>query len=201
MTGRDAVVRTREVGLIAAFAALAALTRVAFLFFPNGSPIYFVVFIAGAAFGLRVGAASGFLAMALTDLALTGVHPILLVNAGAMAAIGAAGSLAGRVMDLGHRGRGNALVVSGIAGFLGLGLTLFFSILSDAFSWLLFDVPSGAGSMTVLGAVVAAGLVFNIPAAAASAATFAVGTWPTMRALAQADLLAEPLAVTPAVDG
>ncbi len=193
--GRVNARSVRALGLIVAFAAAAALARLAFLWFPNGSPIYFIIFIAGAAFGARIGATSGALAMVLTDLLLSAVHPIVFANAFGMAVVGVAGAGAARVMDLGQHARGtrgDRFVASAFAGGLGLTATLAFSVFTDAATWLVFDVPSGAGTFPVLAAITLAGIVFTIPSAVANTALFAVATWPPLRALARADLIHSP---------
>lgn len=165
------------------------------MWWPNVALTYFVVFAAGVAYGAAVGASVGLLAMVATNLLLTGLHPVLLVNSPAMALLGALGGWLSRFVDFGQRGEGGALA-AGVAALAGALATVLFSVAADLASWALFLAPSGASTAT-LRVLVLAGLAFNAVPALVNVALFAGALAPTLRALRAAGLLPAPPAQAP----
>lgn len=164
---------------VVAIAALAAAGRLAFAAVPNVSPTYAIVFLGGVLFGPWVGAWAGAVAMAMTDLLLSGLLPMPYVNVPAMAILGALGGMVRR-FDWEGRGAADQWAVRLLAGVTGYAATLLFSVASDLFTWAL--IPETRGSVGTLQAYVVAGLAFNLIPAAANAVLFAVGTPATVRA-------------------
>jgi hypothetical protein len=156
---------------IVAVAALGAAGRLAFLALPNIALTYVVVFLGGVLWGARVGALGGALAMALTDLLLTGLYPIAFVNVPAMALLGLVGGALRRVDWSGAAG-------AMIAASVGIAGTFAFSAASDAGTWALLyaDNPAALAPLVLLG------LAFNVIPALANAALFAFSVGPCVRA-------------------
>lgn len=177
--------QARRLGLFAAFTALAVLGRLAFLWAPNVALTYLVVFVAGLAFGARFGGAVGLAAMTLSNLLVSGLDPVLLVNGPAMALLGVVGGLLARVVDLSDARARRPLVVA-FAAFLGVACTLVFSVAADSAAFALYYAPSGAADGRVWFALVMAGLAFNALPAAANGVLFALGLAPTLTALTRA---------------
>ena len=174
------------VGVLLGLTALAAAGRMVFLWAPNVAPTFFIAFVAGVAYGARAGAFVGGFSMLVTDLVLSALHPVLVVNTSAMAAVGAAGGLLGRAVDFGQARdlpRGYAAALAGLVGVL---VIVGFSLLSDAVSYALF-YRSGA---EVFRALVLAGLAFNALPAVVNGVLFATATYPVLRALRKAGLAA-----------
>lgn len=184
MAGDDHLSRF-PLGSVIALAALAAALRIAFTWLPNLSPSFFVVFVAGVALGARAGGAIGALSMLVTNLFLSGLHPVLLVNTPAMALVGVLGGLLGRVVNLGQRAPASRPFVAALAGLIGVWCVVSFSVLADALSWALFYRTSLAS----LEGLVLLGLAFNAIPAAAMGALFALATEPVLRSLRHAGLV------------
>jgi len=184
------VTRAAGLGLLVAFTALAVVGRMAFLWAPNVALTYLVVFLAGVGYGVRFGALVGLLAMLITNFLLTGLHPVLLVNSPAMALLGAAGGLLGRVVNFGQLKDEPPVFAAGLAAFTGFTATLLFSVATDTTQYLLFSyLPTGIWAPGYLGLLVGQGLLFNAIPAVVNAALFAVGAYPVLRALRQAGYL------------
>lgn len=162
---------------LVAVTAVAAAGRLAFIALPNVALTYVAVFLGGMLYGVRVGAASGFLAMALTNLVLSGLHPAAWVNAPAMALVGVMGAAFGRLPS----GDGRAAVAAwaAAAGMLG---TFLFSVASDAATWLV--APETRGDPAVLRAYLLAGLAFNALPALVNGVLFSAAVGPVARAFA-----------------
>ncbi|HUR61172.1 MAG TPA: hypothetical protein VM286_02245 [Candidatus Thermoplasmatota archaeon] len=164
---------------VVAVSALALAGRFALLAVPNVAFTYVVVFLGGILFGARIGAVAGLLAMALSDLVLTGLQPVPFVNAPAMALLGLLGG-ALRGLDWGSSRGASAWANRALAATIGLVATLLFSLAADALAWALVpEYRAQPGSLRVL---LAAGLAFNVLPALANAALFAAATAPTVRA-------------------
>lgn len=177
----------RRLGIVCALAALAAAGRLADPF-PNVAPTYWVAFLAGAAYGARAGAAVGALSMAVTDVLLTGPHPVILVNTPAMALVGAAGGL---VRASWFETRASRVAASAACGMLGVALTFAFSVAADLADFAIRVGPAADWAPRALGALLVAGLAFNVLPAAINGAIFALATGPALRALDAAGLLRE----------
>lgn len=151
-----------------AVAALCAAGRMALLALPNVALTYVVAFLGGVLFGPRVAAAGAFVGMAITDLMLTGLYPPGFVNAPAMALVALAGAMVPR----------RAAIDPALAGAIGIVATFAFSVVADAFTWLLLyaDAPEALPPMVL------AGLVFNVIPALVNGALFAASAGPTVRA-------------------
>jgi hypothetical protein len=163
----------RHFAPLVAITALAAAGRLLFVPLPNVALTYVVVFLGGMLFGWRIGALAGFLAMALTDLLLSGLYWPAFVNAPAMALVGAAGAWVRPGSDAA------GVLFAGVAGFVA---TLVFSAASDAATWLL--VPELRSDPAILGAMLLAGFAFNAVPALINAALFAGSVGPVSRAFA-----------------
>ncbi|MGB1586851.1 MAG: hypothetical protein ACPHID_07395 [Thermoplasmatota archaeon] len=159
---------------ILAVTALAIAGRLAFLALPNVALTYAVVFLGGVLFGGRVGFWAGFWAMALTDLALTGLAPTSFVNAPAM---GVLGLLGGWSQQLGADRWTQAW-----AAALGIVGTFLFSALTDVATWLM--VPEFRTTVGWLQVRILAGLAFNVVPAVTNAVLFAAAILPIQRARA-----------------
>ncbi|MEK6976439.1 MAG: DUF6580 family putative transport protein [Candidatus Thermoplasmatota archaeon] len=167
---------------LVAVTALAAAGRMAMLAIPNDPVTYAVVFLGGLLFGPRVGALAGMLAMALTNLLISGLHPAAFANAPAMGLLGLLGGLVGRW----RLGREDGTTTALVAAACGAAGVLVFSVASDFLTWII--VPDFRGQAGTLQALVAAGLVFNIGPAAAAAIVFSLAVGPVARAADAAGL-------------
>ncbi|MBI4394460.1 MAG: energy-coupling factor transporter transmembrane protein EcfT [Euryarchaeota archaeon] len=177
-----------RVGLVIAFASLAIAGRLLFLWIPNVALTYFVVFIAGVAYGTRVGFLSGLLAMAATDIALASGGAGILVNALPMALLGGVSGLLGRV-DFGQKGDSPLPIAAVLAAVLGFAFSIFFSVAADSLSFGLAVVAGAPPDMTVYMVVVGGGLLFNGPAAVANSALFVALSYPVLSTLRRAGLV------------
>ena len=167
----------RRFAPIVAVTALAVAGRLAFIAIPNVALTYVVVFAGGLAFGAVVGFWSGFWAMALTDLLLSGLAPGPYVNAPAMGLLGAlGGALQPRQASADVATLGMLAATAGVVG------TLWFSIVTDVATWAL--VPEFRTSWTLLRLRVLAGLVFNAVPAITNGVLFALAAAPVSRAFA-----------------
>lgn len=172
---------------IVAVAALAAAGRLALLALPNVALTYVVVFLGGILYGARAGILGGALGMLATDLLLTGLYPLGLVNVPAMALLGLFGGLA-RPLVLGARSPAERATTTLLAASAGLGGTFLFSLGSDTLTWLL--VARGAAEAWL--PIVLAGLAFNVIPALVNAVVFAAAVGPVVRGFEAAGLLAPP---------
>ncbi len=171
---------------LVAVTALACAARMAGLAVPNDPGTYAVVFLGGLLFGAGTGALAGLLAMALTNLLISGLAPAAFANAPAMALLGVLGGLVGR-LRVAREGRGAAAVLAAACGAAG---ALLFSVASDALTWWL--VPETRGAADALPAYVAIGLAFNLVPAVAAAIVFALAVGPVARAADAAGLHSDP---------
>ncbi len=176
-------------GGAAVLTGLAVAARLAFAWAPNVTPMYLVVLLAGLVLGPLAGAVVGAASMTLTGLLLSGLHPVVLVNAPAMALLGlAGGALRPLVPPRGERGR--SVLLAGFAGLLGVTSIVAFSLLSDTLSWVLFyGLAEGLWSPTVWGSLVALGLAFNAVPALVNGVLFATVTPAAVHAVERAGLL------------
>lgn len=181
---------------LAALVALFVAARMLFVGVPNVTPAYLVLLVAGLAFGPWIGAATGFLGMVLTNLLLTGLHPVLLVNSSAMALIGLFAGFLGRAVDpLTVRVPPWAKVAA--LALLGVAFTALFSVAADLADWFLMvrlaPEPMDAATEERLSMVlVLRGLAFNLPSMVVNAALFASATVPVLRALREAGVAPRP---------
>lgn len=158
---------------------------------PNVSLTYAIVFVAGLVFGARVGAAAGFLAMAITNVMLTGFYLVPFANAPAMALVGVLGGALGRV-DFTGRTPADRWAGRLLAASCGILSTALFSVTADLATWAMVpEYRAADGSLRLL---VLAGLGFNVLAAAVNAVLFAAAVAPVSAAARQAGVL--PGAVT-----
>lgn len=167
---------------LVAVTALAAAGRMAMLAIPNDPVTYTVVFLGGLLFGPRLGAAAGFLAMALTNLLISGLAPVAFANAPAMALLGLLGGVVGR-WRLGREDGWTTALTAAACGVVGV---IGFSLASDLLTWAL--VPDYGGDPAALRALMAAGLLFNVVPAIAAAVVFALSVGPVARAVEAAGL-------------
>jgi hypothetical protein len=164
---------------IGMLAALAIIGRIAFLWAPNYALTYFVVFFSGVLLGPLAGAGVGVIAMTTTNLLLSGLHPVLLANAGAMAMIGMMGGLLRRILLAPATGRLDKSFQWVVAGAAGLFGTFLFSAMTDLLSFLLqfMLTPEGAtvGTRALL-PLLLMGLAFNLGPAIMNMVLFATAT-------------------------
>ena len=161
---------------LVAVTALACAGRLAVLAVPNDPVTYAVVFLGGLLFGAGTGALSGLLAMALTNVMISGLAPAAFANAPAMALLGLLGGLVGR-LPVAREGR---LVGAALAAACGATGVLLFSVAADVLTWALVPETRAAGG--TLPGYVAVGLAFNTLPAVAAAIVFAVAVGPVVRA-------------------
>ncbi|HVL47805.1 MAG TPA: ECF transporter S component [Candidatus Thermoplasmatota archaeon] len=176
--------RAARLGLLVSFTALAVLGRLAFVWAPNVALTYFVVALAGLAYGPSFGFTVGLAAMTLSNLLLTGLDPVAFVNAPAMGLLGLAAGFAGRRVDLARERAASRVLVAGAAAFAGVAATLAFSVLADSTTYLVFYAPAGAPP-GAWGALVALGLAFNALPAAVNGVLFGAGLPAAAEALAR----------------
>ena len=188
-------VRDLRLVRIAALAALAITGRLVFLGLPNVALTFFVVFIAGILEGWVAGAIVGLVAMTVTNLMLSGLHPVLLANGPAMALIGVLGGLlspwllrpASDRLDTALR-----TVALFVVGFFG---TLLFSVVSDVANYAIVYglIPEARSVGTdALSTYVLAGLVFNLVPGLLNSIPFWAATTPLLHALRAAGLVRGP---------
>ncbi|MES2156101.1 MAG: DUF6580 family putative transport protein [bacterium] len=175
---------------VIAVAAVAAAARLAFTV-ANISPTYAIVFLGGVLFGPRVGMWAGALAMATTDVMLTGLLPASFVNVPAMALLGLLGGVL-RGLDWTGPSRLDAWSARLTAAAAGFCATMLFSLASDAVTWLM--LPEARGAPGGLSALVVGGLLFNLIPAYANAVMFAAATPATVRAWRSMSLPRAPVA-------
>lgn len=185
--------RAHRWAIVVALSALAIAGRLVLVSVPGVSLSFFVLFIAGVAYGPRVGCLVGLVERSATDLVLSGFNPILVPMAAVDAALGVAAGLVGRSLNLGQRDRepfGYAAVLAASCGWL---MTATFSVAADTGTWLFFLLVSPAvsatGSHFLLGALVVQGLLFNGPSMIFNAALFGTATYPVLRALRASRIL------------
>ncbi len=174
---------------IVAITALAAAGRLALVAFPNISLTFVIVFAGGVALGARVGFWSGFWAMLLTDLMLSGLFLPAFVNVPTMALVGALG---GAFHARHWQDRTEARVLAAATGILA---TLAWSVATDALSWAI--IAERRQSIALLQVTVLAGLVFNAVPALVNGALFAAAIGPVGRAFSALRLPTAPPAPRP----
>lgn len=155
-----------------AITALAAAGRIALVAIPNIALTYVFVFIGGLLYGARLGAAAAAVAMAGTNLLLSGLAPTSFVNVPAMALVGLLGGVC-KSIDFSGRNRALAAAI----GFLA---TMLFSVAADTFAWAV--IPEFRGSAELLQVRVVAGLAFNLVPAVVNGALFAAVAGPAQQA-------------------
>ncbi len=192
---RHAVPATRahRWAIVVSLSALAIAGRLALVNIPNVSLGYFVLFVAGVAYGPLVGLQVGLIARLSTDLMLTGLNPIFAPMAGVDALFGAVAGLLGRLVNFGQRDRQPYAYTAILAGVTGWAMTAFYSIAADTATWTFFRLmPSadGGASEALWTLLVVRGLIFNIPAMIVNAVLFAGGAYPVLRALRLSGALA-----------
>jgi hypothetical protein len=170
---------------LVAVTALAVAGRLALVAVPNVSLTYVVVFVAGLAFGARVGALAGLLGMAITNLLLTGLYLVPFANAPAMALVGVLGGALRHVrFDEDGGGRAGAWAGRLLAASCGIGATLLFSATADLATWAMVaeyrETPGALRGLLLLG------VAFNVVPAAVNAVLFAAAVGPVTSALRQA---------------
>lgn len=181
------VLRDQRLVRVAALTALAITGRLVFLGLPNVALTFFVVFVAGILEGALVGALVGLLAMTITNLYLSGLHPVMLANGPAMALLGLAGGWLGPWLQRPSNDtidRRLRVVTLFCVGFFGV---LAFSVLSDTMDYLLVHgvTPEGRSiGLSALPAKLLAGLAFNLIPALVNSVPFWAGTMPLLHALA-----------------
>lgn len=179
----------RRIARISALAALAIVGRVAFVWAPNYALTYFVVFLAGVLEGKRAGAAVGLIAMTVTNLLFSGLHPVLIANGLGMALLGFMGGLVAPFVLRDPRDRLDKVLGVTLLVACGLFGTLLFSAVTDLASFVTAFVLTPEGSaigMRALGPLIVMGLVFNLGPALLNAVLFATVTPSLLHALRRA---------------
>jgi hypothetical protein len=174
---------------IVAVTAMALAARMVLAAGANVSLAYVVVFAGGLLFGARVGFWAGVLAMAISDVLLSGLYLAAFANAPAMGLLGMLGGALGRV-DFSGTSRADRWAGRFLAASAGIASTLLFSVMSDAVTWML--VPEFSGDPGALRALVLAGLAFNAVPAVANAVLFAAVVVPLAGAARHAGVFAHP---------
>lgn len=178
---------------VVALAALAVAGRLALVAVPGVSLGFFILFIAGVAYGPKVGAAVGFTARLSTDLVLSGLHPVLVPMVLVETLLGLVAGLLGRGINFGQRRQEPWTYAALVAGTTGWAFTLFFSVGADTATWLfarwLFPSLAAGGDIALWWGLVIRGVLFNIPSMAFNAALFGIAAYPALRALQAAGLV------------
>lgn len=181
--------------LIAAFAALAIVGRVAMLWAPNFALTHFVVFLSGVLLGPLAGIAVALIAMTTTNIVLSGFHPVLIANGTAMAMIAVLGGLLRRVVFARVASRFDRVFQIAMLAAAGLFATLFFSIIADLMGFVIqfLVTPEGATVGTAaLVPMLLAGLVFNLGPAIMNLLLFATATPALVHTLQRSGHLPRP---------
>jgi uncharacterized membrane protein len=188
--------RTLRLTMTLALAACYVVGRLVLLSLPNVSFSYLVVFIAGVAFGPRMGASVGFVGRIASDLVVSGLNPVLLPMAFVDLVIGLCSGLLGRAVNVGQRGPIAGLWTRSILVNVGLWLTVAYSVLADTLTWVFYNflLPQApnAAKQALWGTLVVSGLVFSVPAIVFNMVLFATAAPPILRNLHEAGLLQEP---------
>jgi energy-coupling factor transporter transmembrane protein EcfT len=185
--------RAHRWAVVAALAALAVAGRLVLVAWPGVSLSFLVLFVAGVAYGPRVGLLVGLLERLSTDLLLSGLNPVFLTMAPVDAGLGALAGLAGRLLNFGQREGANASYAVALSAWAGAAMTLAFSVAADTINWLavrsfLPGLDPGASTATWF-AFVVRGLVFNVPSLVFNVALFAAAAYPTLLALRESGVL------------
>lgn len=179
----------RRIARISALAALAIVGRLAFVWAPNFALTYYMVFLAGVLDGRRAGAAVGLIAMTVTNLLYSGLHPVLLANGLAMALLGVLGGSVRRWVARTPRDRLDRTLRISLLAACGLFGTFLFSVASDlvGFATSFLFTPEGAAIGTrALLPMLLMGLAFNLGPALLNALLFAGLTPALLTALRRA---------------
>lgn len=185
--------RAHRWAVVAVLASLAILGRLALVGVPGVSLSFFFLFVAGVAYGPRVGLGVGLVERLATDLLLSGLNPIFLPLVLVDATLGAAAGLLGRWVNFGQRVQEPYPYAFVLAATAGAGMTIAFSLAADTATWTFFrwflpgaDPTASATLWTVL---VVRGLLFNVPSAVFNAALFGAALQPALRALRESGAL------------
>lgn len=178
---------------IAALAALAVAGRLALVAVPNVSLSYFVLFIAGVAYGPRVGFMVGILSRTAADLVLSG--PTLLAVPWVLGEgiIGFGCGISGMAINFGQRGPHAMRYAAALAATAGWMMTAAYSVTLDTTIWLFIRyLGAGFGGLDYAlpwTTVIVAGLLFNVGAMVFNAILFGVAAYPVLSALRSAGLV------------
>ena len=188
--------------IILALSALSIVGRLAVVWLPNVSLSYLALAVAGLAYGVRTGAAVGFLGRLGSDILISGLNPILVPMTIVETMFGAAFGIIGTTFDattfLSRATWWTRLILFD----LGIVVTLAYSVAADSATWvyynlLLTDAPDAARG-TLWTTLVVMGLVFSVIPAILNGVLFAAGLPPIFRGLEASALLQErPLPKAP----
>lgn len=183
--------RAHHWAIVVALAALAIAGRLALISVPGVTLSYFVLFIAGVAYGPLVGLLVGLVERVGSDLMISQLNPVLLPMAPIDALLGLLAGLAGRAVNFGQREREPYAYAALLAGTVGWLMVVVFSVAADTTTWLFYRLLPGSGGAAeaVWGVYVLRGLVFNVPAMVFNALLFATTAYPVLRALRSSGLL------------
>lgn len=173
--------RTRlAIAAVLGLAAVGAALNLAAVGIPYVAPMFVFVFVAGIFGGPVVGAVTGGLSMAVLQLMFGGVG---VYSVAPILGMAEAGGLAGFLARLGFRSRLSKDPVTGLVAVAvaGVALTLVFSVVADVTEWFLALgglVP--AAHTPYVGAMVAAGLTFNLGTALVNGPALAAAAYGTV---------------------
>jgi len=185
-----------DTAIVLGLAGLAVVGRLSLIAIPNVSLSYLVVFLAGAAYGVRVGASVGLVSRVAVDLMISGLNPILVPMAFVEASMGFFAGLLHRRTNLGQQRPASGFHTRVLLLAIAIVYTLLYSVLADTADWLFFSVflpnaPSVART-ALWATLVLKGLIFMVPAVFFNAAVFPAVVPPILNALRNAGLLPEP---------
>lgn len=184
-----------RLAIILSLAGLSIAGRLAFVWIPNVSLSFLVLAVAGLAYGMRTGAAVGFLGRLGSDLLISGVNPVLLPMTFVETLFGLGFGIMGRFVDV-PRSFARVTWWTRIILFdVGVAVTIAYSIVSDSvswvfYNWILSDAPDAARG-TLWTTLVLLGLAFNVVPALVHGVLFAAALPPIFRGLEASSLLRE----------
>ncbi len=184
-----------RLAIILSLASLSIAGRLAFVWIPNVSLSFLVLAVAGLAYGIRTGAAVGFLGRLGSDLLISGVNPILLPMTFVETLFGLAFGIVGHFVDVPRFFARVTWWTRIILFDLGLAVTILYSIVADSvswvfYNWILADAPDAARG-TLWTTLVLLGLAFNVVPALLHGLLYAAALPPIFRGLEASSLLGE----------
>jgi hypothetical protein len=184
-----------RLSIILSLAAVSIVGRLALVWIPNVSLSYLALAVAGLAYGVRAGAAVGFLGRLGSDLLISGLNPILFPMTLVETLFGAGFGLLGFFIDVPRFLGGTNWWTRLILFDVGVTVTLAYSVASDSVTWLFYnviltDAPDAARG-TLWTTLVFLGLAFSVVPAIVHGILFAAALPPIFRGLDASSLLRE----------
>lgn len=190
-----------RLAIVLSLASLSIVGRLALVWLPNVSLSFLALAVAGLAYGVRTGAAVGFLGRLGSDLLISGFNPILFPMTIVESLVGAGFGLAAHAVDVRAMMLNATWWTRMLLFDLGLIVTLTYSVAADSMSWIFYNLiltgaPDAARGV-LWTTLVLMGLVFNVIPAIIHGLVFATVLPPLFRGLDASSLLRERRSTTP----